>query len=147
MPSGISALHWSFQERLARPHIELDAVVFTTGQPFGREDAEAWWLSYDTLNAVDRELRDVDLLLQSRDREVLKARRVKGAGSPQILARTVQTRGWRPVDARLQVSDVPRIVENLGASKLYGNDPTVALRELIQTDITRLTPDIASEYA
>lgn len=131
-PSGISALHWSFQERLARPHIELDAVVFTTGQPFGREDAEAWWLAYDALNGVDRELRDVDLLLQSRGREVLKARRVKGAGSPEILARSVQTRGWRPVDARLQVSDVPRIVENLGGSKLYGNDPTVALRELIQ---------------
>lgn len=131
-PSGVSALHWSFQERLARPHIELDAAVFTTGQPFGRADAEAWWLAYDTLNAVDRELRDVDLLLQGRGREVLKARRVKGAGSPEILARSVQTRGWRPVDARLQVSDVPRIVENLGGSKLYGNDPTVALRELIQ---------------
>lgn len=131
-PVGVSALHWSFQERLARPHIELDAVVFTTGQPFGREDAEAWWLAYDTLNAVDRELRDVDLLLQSRGREVLKARRVKGAGSPEILSRSVQTRGWRPVDARLQVSDVPRIVENLGGSKLYGNDPAVVLRELIQ---------------
>jgi hypothetical protein len=131
-PAGISALHWAFQERLARPHIELDAVVFTTGQPFGREDAEAWWLAYDTLNAVDRELHDVDLLLQGRGKEVLKARRVKGAGSPEILARSVQTRGWRPVDARLQVSDVPRIVENLGGSKLYGNDPTVVLRELIQ---------------
>ena len=131
-PVGISALHWAFQERLARPHIELDAVVFTTGQPFGREDAEAWWLAYDTLNSVDRELHDVDLLLQGRGKEVLKARRVKGAGSPEILARSVQTRGWRPVDARLQVSDVPRIVENLGGSKLYGKDPTVALRELIQ---------------
>lgn len=131
-PAGTSALHWAFQDRLARPHIELDAAVFTTGQPFGRDDAEAWWLAYDTLNAVDRELRDVDLLLQGRGREVLKARRVKGAGSPEILARSVQTREWRPVDARLQVSDVPRIVETLGGSKLYGNDPTVALRELIQ---------------
>ena len=131
-PSGVSALHWTFQEKLARPHIELDAVVFTTGQPFGREEAEAWWLAYDTLNAVDRELLDIDLLLQSRGREILKARRVKGAGSPEILARSVQTRDWRPVDARLQVSDVPRIVENLGGSKLYGDNPTVALRELIQ---------------
>lgn len=131
-PSGLSALHWSFQERLAKPHIELDAVVFTTGQPFGREHAEAWWLAYDTLNAADRELREVDLLLQSRNREVLKARRVKGAGSPDILSRTVQVRGWRPVDTRLQVSDVPRIVENLGGTKLYGKDPTVSLRELIQ---------------
>ena len=93
---------------------------------------EAWWLAYDTLNAVDRELHDVDLLLQGRGREILKARRVKGAGSPEILARLVQTRDWRPVDARLQVSDVPRIVEHLGGSKLYGDNPTVALRELIQ---------------
>lgn len=131
-PTGVSALHWSFQERLARPHIELDAVVFTSGQPFGRDDAEAWWLAYDTLNAVDRELHDVDLLLQSRRPQILKARRVKGAGSPEILARSVQTREWRPVDARLQVSDVPRIVEHLGGSKLYGDNPTVALRELIQ---------------
>ena len=131
-PSGVSALHWTFQEKLARPHIELDAVVFTTGQPFGREEAEAWWLAYDTLNAVDRELHDIDLLLQSRGREILKARRVKGAGSPEILARWVQTRDWRPVDTRLQVSDVPRIVENLGGLKLYGDNPTVVLRELIQ---------------
>lgn len=131
-PAGRSSLHWEFQERIARPHVELDAVVFTTGQPFGLAEAEAWWLAYDTFNAVDQELRDVDLLLQSRGGEVLKARRVKGAGSPEALARTIQTRGWRPVDARLQVSDVPRIVENLAGSKLYGDDPTVALRELIQ---------------
>ncbi|MBB4365233.1 hypothetical protein GGD65_006299 [Bradyrhizobium sp. CIR18] len=106
--------------------------MFTTGQPFGRDDAEAWWLACDTLNAVDRELRDVELLLQGRGRQVLRAKRVKGAGSPEMLARTIQTRGWRPVDARLQVSDVPRIVENLGGSKLYGHDVTVPLRELIQ---------------
>ena len=131
-PSGTAARHWSFQERLARPHIELDAVVFTTGEPFGRGDEESWWLAYDTLNAVDRELHDVDLLLQSRGRGILKARRVKGAGSPEVLAQLVQARGWRPVEARLQVSDVPRIVKTLGGSKLYGDDPTVALRELIQ---------------
>ena len=131
-PSGISARHWSFQERLARPHIELDAVVFTTGQSFDREEAESWWLAYDTLNAVDRELHDVDSLLQGRRGEILKARQVKGAGSPELLARWVKPRGWRPVDTRIQASDVPRIVENLGGSKLYGDDPTVALRELIQ---------------
>src|SRR3546814_21148622 len=49
-----------------------------------------------------------------------------------MMARTLATKGWRPVDARLQVSDVHRIVENLGGAKLYGDDPTVSLRELIQ---------------
>ena len=92
-------------------------------------------VAYDTIDAVDRELRDVDLLLQNCGRVVLKARRVKGAGSPENFARSVQARGWRPVDARLQVSDVPRIVKTLGGSKLNGNDPTVALRELIQNAV------------
>lgn len=70
-PKGASALHWSFQEHFAKPHIESDAVVFTVGQPFVREDAEAWWLAYDTLNFVDRELRDVESLLLSRGQYVL----------------------------------------------------------------------------
>ena len=131
-PKGTPALHWTFQERLARPHIELDAVVFTTGQPFAREEADAWWLAYDALNAADRELHDVDLLLQARGREILKARRIKGAGSPEILARSLPTSDWRPVDAMLRVSDVPAIVERLGGAQLYGDNPTVALRELIQ---------------
>ncbi|MYE14474.1 MAG: ATP-binding protein, partial [Gammaproteobacteria bacterium] len=131
-PTGTSALHWTFQERLARPHIELDAVVFTTGQPFAREEADAWWLAYDALNAADRELHDVDLLLQVRGREILKASRIKGAGSPEILARSLPTNGWRPVDAMLRVSNVPAIVERLGGSQLYGNNPTVPLREVFQ---------------
>jgi hypothetical protein len=131
-PQGVSALHWSFQERLARPHIESDAVVFTSGRPFERSDAEAWWLAYDSLSLVDRELRDVDLVLQARGRQVLRARRIKGVGSPEALSKMVTTRDWRPVDARVQVSDVPRIVESLGGSKLYGDDPLVPVRELIQ---------------
>ena len=131
-PRGVSSLHWKFQERLSRPHIEFDSVVFTSGPPFERSDAEAWWLMYDTINAVDRELREVDLLLQSTGRESLKAIRVKGAGSTAVLSQTVRTRGWCPVETGIQVSDVPQIVKNLGGSRLYGDDPTVALRELIQ---------------
>ncbi len=131
-PEGVSRLHWTFQEKLARPHIESDAVVFTTGQAFRREEAEAWWLAYDTLLSVDRELADVDVLLQARGRKILKARRVKGIESPETLAQTVQTIGWRPVNAQIKVSDVPRIVQSLGGSNLYGNDPLVPLRELIQ---------------
>ena len=131
-PSGVSSLHWTFQERLAAPQIESDAVVFTTGQPFKRTDAEAWWLAYDLLNVADQELRDVDLLLHSRGREVLRARKIKGIGSPEMLSRTVETQGWRPIDTRPHISDIQRIIENLGGRNLYGNDPRIALRELIQ---------------
>lgn len=131
-PTGIAKFHWDFQGRLATPHVELDAIVFTAGQPFSKDDAEAWWLAYDILNAVDRELRDVDFLLQNRGKEVLRARRVKGIASPEAFAETVKIKGWRPIEAKLIVSDVPRIVENLGGEKLYGDSPIVALRELLQ---------------
>ncbi|MBF0395042.1 MAG: ATP-binding protein, partial [Alphaproteobacteria bacterium] len=53
-------------------------------------------------------------------------------GSPERLAKHIRTQGWEPADARLTVSDVPAIVEMLGGKKLYGDNPTVALRELIQ---------------
>ncbi|RYH33694.1 MAG: ATP-binding protein, partial [Alcaligenaceae bacterium] len=132
-PTGISAQHWNFQERLAVPHVEHEAVVFTSAMPFTAADADSWWLAFDTINAVNRELQDVDLLLQSRAPGLFfRARRVKGAGSPEALARTVTTQGWRPIDTRLQVSDIPKIVETLGGAKLYGDDPTVVLREMIQ---------------
>ena len=121
-----------FKDELAKPHVDLDAVVFTSGQPFARQDAEAWWLAYDTLRDVDRELHEVDLLLQERGRGQFKARRVRGANSPEALATTVRTRGWRPVETHIRVSDVSRLVETLGGETLYGNKPIVALRELIQ---------------
>lgn len=132
-PQGASALHWAFQERLASPHIEHEAVVFTAGAPFTISDADAWWLAYDTVSAVNRELQDVDLLMQNRAHGLFfRARRVKGAGSPESLSRTIHTRGWRPVDTQLKVSDIPKVVETLGGAKLYGDDPTIVLRELIQ---------------
>ena len=131
-PSGVAALHWDFQEKLATPHVELDSIVFTAGAPFTLAEADSWWLAYDTIAAVDRELREVDLLLQSRSRELLKARRVKGVGAPEQLARTIPTRGWRPVDTQLRVTDIPKIIESLGGAKLYGEDPSVPMRELIQ---------------
>ncbi|MBB3815684.1 hypothetical protein FHY13_004091 [Xanthomonas arboricola] len=132
-PQGVSALHWTFQERLAVPHIEHEAVVFTAGAPFTVADADAWWLAYDTISAVNRELQDVDLLMQNRAQGLFfRARRVKGAGSPEALARTIHTRGWRPIDTQLRVSDIPKVVETLGGAKLYGDDPTIVLRELIQ---------------
>ncbi|MDP2601993.1 MAG: ATP-binding protein [Deltaproteobacteria bacterium] len=134
-PTGLPALHWGFQEKLAAPHVELDSIVFTAGAPFDLASADAWWLAYDTISAVDRELREVDLLLQNRGRGLLKARRVKGAGTPESLARTIQTRGWRPVDTQLKVSDIPKVIEALGGEKLYGKDLTVALREMIQNSV------------
>ena len=134
-PTGESADHWAFQERLSSPYLEGDRVVFTAGLPFKRTEAEAWWLAYETINAVDRELQDVEMLLRGSGRECLGARGAKGAGSPATLSRTLETEGWQPVDARFKVTDVTRVMESFGGTTLYGADASVPLRELIQNGL------------
>ncbi|MGY4156807.1 hypothetical protein ACVINW_002649 [Bradyrhizobium sp. USDA 4461] len=118
-PQGISEHHWAFQERMAVPFIENEALVYTAAPAFELALAEAWWLAHDTLVSVDKELRGVDHLLQKRSAGRLNANRVKGIDSPTELARLVETSGWVPVDSTVRVSDVPKIVSTLGGRILF----------------------------
>lgn len=131
-PAAGSADHWSFQERLHRPLVSGDRVEFTTGDPFPASESRAWWLYFETLRDADRWLREVDALLSDLGRTRLRVRAVSGVEHPERLAQLVPTTGWKPVDTHVHVSDVAGLVANLGGRELYGDDPTVALRELIQ---------------
>jgi Histidine kinase-, DNA gyrase B-, and HSP90-like ATPase len=138
-PTDIAAHHWIFQERMAKPFVQGDALVYTAQPPFEVELAEAWWTSFDALQTVDRELRSVDRVLRDRQKTPLVVRRVDGAHSPSELARTVETVGWAPVDSTVRVSDVPKIVATLGGSKLYGSNAAAPIRELIQNALDAIT--------
>ncbi|MBG0809930.1 ATP-binding protein [Methylosinus sp. H3A] len=138
-PRGISANHWRFQERMAKPFVQGDALVYTAQPPFEANISEAWWTAFDALQMVDRELRSVDRLLRDRQRTPLAVRRVDGAHSPSDLARTVETVGWMPVDSTVRVTDVPKIVATLGGSKLYGDSAAAPIRELIQNGLDSIT--------
>jgi hypothetical protein len=131
-PTGISAHHWDFQARMAVPYLENDALVYSAAPAFELSVSEAWWLAFDALTVVDRELRDVDYLLQKRGTPRLQANRVKAIATPTDLARCIETIGWVPVNTNIRVSDVPKIVATLGGKRLYGNEPTAAVRELLQ---------------
>jgi hypothetical protein len=131
-PTGVSRLHWLFQGRLLRPVVVHDRIRFNSGEDFSRADARAWWVGFDLIRSADRELREVDDLLADLGRQRFRARGVMGADDPERLARFVRTQGWTPVDASLRVSDVKGLIERLGGAALYGNDPSVPLRELIQ---------------
>lgn len=131
-PSDRSADHWSFQERLNRPFASGDRVVFTAGDRFGPADSRAWWLCYETLRDADRWMREVDALLSDLRRTRLRLHGVVGVDHPQRLATHVRTTGWTPVDTHIQISNVAGLVAKLGGRELYGDDSTVALRELIQ---------------
>lgn len=131
-PGGVSELHWSFQSKFGFPHLEDDAVVFTAGEDCTMDEADSWWKAFDALSLADRELRDTDLLLRAQGRPGLRARRVKGANDPDELIKLIPVSGWRPVETRVRVSNVPHIVETLGGSSLYGDDTTAPARELLQ---------------
>jgi hypothetical protein len=150
-PVGTSADHWSFQEKLYQPRLESDRLVYSSKDNFSVDEASAWWTCFEALQVVDRELRQVDSLLADTKRPRLTARGVSYADDPQRLAKLIGTSNWVPVDAKIQVGDVARLIGNLGGEKLYGHNETVPLRELIQNAsdavrARRLAEDQASDW-
>jgi hypothetical protein len=110
-PEGNSQQHWRFQEHVARPQLIGDRVTFTAWRPFEAHDADAWWLALDYLRGVDDELKKIDALLHDVNRPRFAGRAVAGVDTPERFAELFPVRGWRPVDARISVSDVPQLVE------------------------------------
>lgn len=131
-PAEDSDAHWAFQGRLNQPRLEEGRLVYTAKQAFPPEDARAWWLCYDTLRGVDRELSHADSLLADTRRPRIAARAVGNVEDPRRLAGAIPTAGWEPIDARVRVGAVTELVTALGGRELYGADPVVPLRELIQ---------------
>lgn len=133
-PSYQSKLHWIFQERLTKPTCRGDTLHYTSAESFQSSDAEAWWLCFEILGMVDAELRHTDALLADKRSELLRftARRVANVEDPDRLVQDIPVAGWRPVDTRIHISDVTGLISKLGGAELYGNNPVVALRELIQ---------------
>jgi Histidine kinase-, DNA gyrase B-, and HSP90-like ATPase len=127
-----SQRHWTFQRRLQPAQRKGDRLVFSSAEGFSPADAPAWWLCYETLRLVDRELHQVDAMLSDLKRQRLAARAVAGVDAPARLTAYVAADGWEPVDAQVHVLDVARLVRQLGGEELYGTDASIPLRELIQ---------------
>jgi hypothetical protein len=129
----LATLHWTFQERLLQPRLVADRVEFTSSRPFPPEAANAWWLCLEALRIVDKELDSVDSLLDDNGLPRFAARSVRGVEDPLRLAKLVAVTDWVPIDARVEVSNVARLVSRIGGYALYGfGHDHVPLRELIQ---------------
>lgn len=132
-PTGVSLAHWRFQARLHQPHCDAaKQTLVLSSSPFPIAEQDAWWLAYEAACLADKELSAADHLLRDSGLERLAAREVAGARNPESFARTVPTEGWHPVDASLRIGDVRSVVERFGGAQLYGDDPRLALRELLQ---------------
>ncbi|WJI53757.1 ATP-binding protein [Mesorhizobium sp. C089B] len=129
----ISRDHWIFQEMLGRPIAVGDRLSYASTRRFSETESAAWWLCYDTLRYVDAELRSTDALLADTRTDCrLAVRGVSNVETPALMEKNVGTRDWVPVDAQIRISNVSKIVSILGGRGLYGDNPLVALRELIQ---------------
>ena len=131
-PLKTSADHWIFQEHLQQPRLVGDRLVYTSAYPFSIKEADSWWVCFDTLRMIDKELRQVDALLADCNRNRFAARGVAGIEDVARIAKLVRTDGWLPVDTQIRVGNIPKLIEKLGGEQLYGQNPTVPLRELIQ---------------
>lgn len=131
-PEGVSKRHWTFQNKVFPAKRRDDALVFESKAPFGSDQIKDWWLCFDAISIADQELKSSDVLLRDKQRTPFVVRRVLGADDADLLSQKVKVRGWRPVNTRPKISDPQSIIEKLGGRQLYGNQPIVPIRELIQ---------------
>ncbi len=143
---GISLQHWKAQNWLARADRDQadtsgTTIVFTSNRDFRANDAQAWWIAYDAIQLVDKEIRHSNALLEARPQRSmsppLSIQRVAGVSSPEAMGAFLRTQGWRPWHAELHVGNIERLVKNLGGTNLYGiNDAAehfpIVVRELVQ---------------
>jgi hypothetical protein len=132
--TGFSDQHWNFQEKLSKPILKpaSNRLLFSSSQEFSATESDSWWLCYDTLQIAHRELGNVDSLLAENNIPRFKARGIHDIDEPLKLAKHIRVKGWEPIDVKIKIGNVAKIVKLLGGEGLYGQDDTIPLRELIQ---------------
>ncbi len=130
--TGVSLEHWRFQNKLNVPVVDGEKLLYTSGRPFQKAEAQAWWLCFEALRVADSELVTVDELLIEEGLPRFARRGVVDTTAPDRLARHIRTEGWEPVDIAVRISDPVNLIERLGGEDLYGSGSLAPLRELIQ---------------
>ena len=146
--NSVSKAHWTAQNHLGHltyNHDDPTQPVVGSTSPFPKAEAPAWWVAFDLVDQLDRELKQCDAVFRTvrgASRRPFARKGVAGAGNPKELSKYVQTQGWEPTDSTVHVSDVASLVDRLGGEQLYGTGAdklTIALRELIQNAADAIT--------
>jgi hypothetical protein len=131
--SAESSLHWDAQANITGPDRDLLQLVYGCTAPV--KSVDAWWLLYDMVSGLDREIRSVRDYLEGR--RVSAARfsllGVRGTESPESFSAFVRLDGEiAPIDIRIQPSSMEKVIDLLGGPALYRDDRLAPVRELIQ---------------
>lgn len=127
-----SQIYWDFQQKMYQPRLERNRLVYTSKSSFTVNEVNAWWACFDTLKMIDNELKEVDSLLTNTNRDRMGAIGVAAIENPKRLSKLITVDGWQPVDTKIRVNNVAKLVNSIGGKQLYGDNLLVPLRELIQ---------------
>ena len=138
--NAISRAHWTAQNHLGHltvKHDDPSVLVVASTAPFRKEEAAGWWVAFDLVSQLDKELTQCEAVLSSRTSpgRSFACRRVAGANNVKEIAKYIQTDAWEPTNSSVHVSDVAALVDKLGGKQLYGTSAdslNIALRELVQ---------------
>ncbi|MGD0098486.1 MAG: ATP-binding protein [Terracidiphilus sp.] len=127
-----SLVHWRAQEQVDGPDRDGADLVYRASAPI--QDVDAWWLHYEMLKGLDEEIRMVRRYLDRRSSSAgrLSLQGVRGTTSPEEAAIFVPPAGFLPIEINLRTGSIERLVQLLAGESLYGPEPIVAVRELIQ---------------
>lgn len=127
-----SLLHWKAQENINGPSRFENKLKYASNKPI--EDVEAWWLFYDMVSGLDKEITEVGEYLESKpwSKERFSLEGVQHVKTPKNFSTLVRTLNFEPIDIRFKPDSIERLVEILGGKTLYGNDHYAPLRELLQ---------------
>lgn len=142
---GVSGNHWEAQNKITGPALspadpKKETIAYTSTQDFSEIESKAWWIAYEALGVVQKEISSSNKLLTELNHTnapALKIKHIAGHGSISRFSQYIKASGWEPCNVSIHIGDVESLVRNLGGEKLYGaNTPThklhVVLRELIQ---------------
>ena len=138
--NSISRSHWIAQNHLGHltvNHDDPSQIIVASTAPFQQHEAAGWWVAFDLVSQLDKELKQCHSVLSSRasSRRNFACRSVTAATNVRELAKHIQANGWEPANSSVHVSDVTALVGRLGGEQLYGTDAdtlSIALRELVQ---------------
>lgn len=139
--NGISFNHWQAQNRISKVDIDQsdpnkETLLYTSTVDFKEDDSASWFVAYDAICLVEKEIRSCNLLLSQRDQSLtFKVKKVKGIESPEQLSEFIKVDNWKPCSAQVHVGNIERLIDNLGGEMLYGVGSDllgVTIRELIQ---------------
>ena len=94
--NGVSFNHWQAQNKIGMPYYNREnhsALLYTSTSDFTENEADAWYVIYDAISVIDKEIKSCNKLLKERDRECFSVKEVEGADSYNSLAKYIIVTG------------------------------------------------------